>query len=86
MRNGTTTTAGEVIDEANRGLGCLGRAHADEPVFVIRAKDVIFTRAVRYWLEEARAEGASDAKIAGAQAVLADGVEWRAANGTKVPD
>jgi len=86
MRDGYTTTAAEIIEDARNGKGCLGRAHADEPVFVVRASDVLFNRVVRFWISEAQEEGVKPPKIASAAAVLADGTDWRGAHSIKVPD
>lgn len=42
-------TARETIEAALRGEGCLGKAHPDEPVFVLRARDVTADDFVRRW-------------------------------------
>jgi hypothetical protein len=47
-------TAKEVIEEANADLGCLGKAHDDEPVFVLRAQDVFAPQLVEAWANLAR--------------------------------
>lgn len=85
MRNGVSTTQSEVLDEANHGRGPLGRALPDEPVFVLRARDVTFIRVVAYWRSQAALEGTLENKLREAEIVLQDAVEWRKRNGTKVP-
>jgi hypothetical protein len=42
-------TARETIEQANRGEGCLGKAHPDEPVFVLRAQDIHAADLVEKW-------------------------------------
>lgn len=42
-------TAKETIEQALRGEGCLGKAHPDEPVFVLRAQDVHAADLVEKW-------------------------------------
>ena len=36
-------------DELANPTSCLNRAQPDEPVFVLRAKDVCAAQAIRYW-------------------------------------
>jgi hypothetical protein len=42
-------TAKEVREAAARGEGCLGKAHDDEPVFVLRAQDCHAADLVEKW-------------------------------------
>lgn len=46
-------TKQETIDAAAMGEGCLGRSQADEPVFVLVARDQIAASVVRDWAERA---------------------------------
>lgn len=42
-------TARQVLDEAMRGEGALGKAAPDEPVFVLRAQDIHAADLVEKW-------------------------------------
>jgi hypothetical protein len=60
------------IDEMEQPTSCLNKARAEEPLFVLRAKDPVAPFAVRAWADVAEARGAHEpAKIAEARA-LAD--------------
>jgi hypothetical protein len=41
------------LNKALDGQGCLGRAHPDEPVFILRGQDFHASYAVRCWAEAA---------------------------------
>lgn len=81
--------AKETIDQARRGLGCLGKSAEDEPVFVLVARDLYGANVVRAWadLVEARAAatggltGQRQAKVAGARRVALEMDAWCAAYG-----
>lgn len=66
--------------------GCLSRAADDEPVFVLRAKDIVAPAAVRGWCELAAVAGAGEAKLMEAIQVAEDMMAWQKENGFKVPD
>ena len=83
----------DALDAAARGEGCLGRSAADEPVFVLVARDRTASAAVRAWAASARAaalaagEPLREEKYAEALAVAGEMDAWRAANGGgKLPD
>jgi hypothetical protein len=80
-------TAGFTIAGALNGVGCLGRSQADEPVFVLCARDRASSMIVRDWASLAEKLGAKHEKVADARAV-ADRMEtWRERHGGgKVPD
>lgn len=80
-------TAGWTIAAALNGVGCLGRSSADEPVFVLCARDRAASMAVRDWAALAEKIGAKPAKVVDARA-LADRMEqWRDHHGGgKIPD
>ena len=42
-------TKKEVLEAANRGEGCLGKAADNEPVFVLRAQDIHAADLVEKW-------------------------------------
>ena len=81
-------TAGFTIVAALNGVGCLGRSRADEPVFVLCARDKTASMLVRDWAKIVEAmSGGTTPTVIEARA-LADRMErWREANGGgKVPD
>lgn len=43
----------ETMEAAERGEGCLGRSQGQEPVFVLVARDVCATAAVKAWIHAA---------------------------------
>ena len=45
-------TKKEVLEAAARGEGCLGKAADDEPVFVLRAQDILSVRTIAWWRDE----------------------------------
>ncbi len=80
-------TAGFTIAAALNGVGSLGRSRADEPVFVLCARDKAASMAVRDWAMLAEKLGAKPAKVADARHFADRMEEWRAATGGgKVPD
>jgi hypothetical protein len=80
-------TAGFTIAAALNGVGCLGRSRADEPVFVLCARDKAASMAVRDWAELAEHLGAGKEKVADARDMADRMEQWREAHGGgKVPD
>ncbi len=66
--------------------GCFAKAAADEPVFVLRAKDVFAPAMIRLWATAARAAG-TPADKTNAALNTADQMEaWQKQHGSKVPD
>ncbi len=80
-------TAGFVIAGALNGVGCLGKSHADEPVFVLVARDKASSMVVRDWADMAEKLGTKTEKLWEARE-LADRMQaWREhRGGGKVPD
>lgn len=83
-------TKREVLDAANRGEGSLGKAADDEPVFVLRAQDLIAPGTLRVWIDEltkyAKGRGG---KIVDANDVYVSMVNWQGgvySKKTKIPD
>lgn len=74
--------------------GCLAKAAADEPLFILRAQDVLAPELVRQWAfdleERGPAPGASLvehlAKIEEARNSAKQMDRWQAEHGSKVPD
>lgn len=63
------------IDEIEQPASCLNKARAEEPLFVLRAKDPLAPAVVRTWANNAEATGAHEPeKIAEARA-LADAMD-----------
>ncbi len=79
-------TKRETLEAAAKGEGCLGRAADDEPVFVLRAKDVLAAFAVNEWVQRARFEGVNKDKITAAVDDISAMLDWQERNGTKLPD
>lgn len=72
-------TKAETLAMAARGEGCLGKAAADEPVFVLRAQDLSAPFIVRQWVLMQRAlQSRADAKIAEAERVARAMEAWAA--------
>jgi hypothetical protein len=71
------------IERANRGEGCLGKAHPDEPVFILRAQDSEAADTVERWAIFARAAGAPNDKVQEAMMIAEEMRRWPK---RKVPD
>lgn len=76
--------ARDEIAAAVRGEGPLGRAAVeDEPVFVLRARDVLASRMVNAWAWYAEGAGVDADKVREARAIAAAMETWP---NRKVPD
>lgn len=80
-----------VIAELAVGNGCLGRSQADEPVFVLCARDRFAAQAVRRWADAVELATHPDSsgrqKAIEARAVARAMDAWRESHGGgKVPD
>ena len=64
-------TKKEVLEQAARGEGCLGKAGDDEPVFILRAQDALAAGLIEAWAEEAEARGCPSSKVQGALLIAA---------------
>ena len=84
------------LEKMARGEGCLGKAAQDEPLFILRAQDIVAPAIVRAWAhlveEEARRISDEDRrghhfqKVEEARA-LADRMEaWQESHFAKLPD
>lgn len=76
-------TKKEVLEQALRGEGCLGRAPDDCPVFVLVGKDIIADDCVEHWIALARIQGTPSDKLLDAGQVAE---EMRQYKNRKVPD
>jgi hypothetical protein len=79
-------TKAEILAAVARGAGCLGKAAADEPVFVLRAHDRLAPHVVEFWADLAKAHNAPPEKIAGATVLATEMRAWAERNGSKWPD
>jgi len=74
--HGATMNKGQILYDAT---SCFNRATADEPLFVLRAKDPLFRKTIDHWATMAEATGAHDQKkIDSARAEGEAGERWRA--------
>lgn len=68
---------------------CLAKVGPDEPIFVLRAKDLLAPTIVEAWIKEAQASlGPVHPKLIEARMTAARMIEWQAdpKNGAKWPD
>lgn len=75
--------AGEERKRAAEGKGCLGRADADEPVFILRAQDSIAAELVELWAIRARSLGVNNDKVREAYDLAEEMLRWPK---RKIPD
>ena len=68
------------------GVTSFEKAAEDEPVFVLRAQDMLAPEIVREWAYRAQCEGAPIAKCDEARAIANDMEQWQIAHRRKVPD
>lgn len=66
--------------------GCYAKAADDEPLFVLRATDVLAPLVVRTWADMAADRGVSEGKVAEARQLAEDMELWQTENGSKIPD
>ena len=84
-------TKEETIVAANNGEGCLGKAHAKEPVFVLRAQDKFAPDVIEVWATmvargAAGGVGFETQKVKKARALAHTMRAWQELNSSKVPD
>ena len=78
----------ELSEALRPGCGCLGRAALDEPVFILRAQDILAPRVVVRWAHLAEQTGSPHDKVGAALQVAKQMADWQANNQhrVKVPD
>jgi hypothetical protein len=78
----------EVSEALRSGCGCLDRAALDEPVFILRAQDILAPKVVVRWAHLAEQAGSPHDKVRGALQVAKQMADWQANNQhrVKVPD
>lgn len=65
-------------DEIEQPTSCINKAAADEPVFVLRAKDPNAAGAVEYWADNAEKSGLHEPwKVVEARALAQQMRDWR---------
>lgn len=64
----------------------LSRTGDDEPIFVIRARDIDGHKAVWDWCDRAKNRGVSNDKIDEAYIVADEMIKWKSKFGCKIPD
>lgn len=77
-------TKQEEVNKLTRGEGCLGKAHPDEPVFILRAQDLHADYVVECWADAAAVTlGWQNAKVQEALALAESMRKWP---NRKLPD
>jgi hypothetical protein len=71
------------LEKALRGEGCLGKAHDDEPVFILRAQDALAAECVERWAIRARSVGVNNDKVQEAFSIAEEMLQW---HNRKIPD
>ena len=81
-------TKAEVLEALRAGCRRLGRAALDEPVFILRARDMLAPKAVVRWAHLAEQAESPQNKVRGALQVAKQMADWQANNRyrVKVPD
>jgi len=69
-------TAFEERERAQHGEGCLGKARDDEPVFVLRAQDMLAADLVEAWATQANLLGCPWDKVREARDIAQEMREW----------
>jgi len=78
-------TKREVLLAAAKGEGCLGKAADDEPVFVLRAQDILAPMAIRDWAYRAATRtGHRAPKVVQAEKDALEFIAWQGSK--KLPD
>lgn len=63
-----------------------GKIPADEPVFLLRASDMLAPSIVRSWALQAKANGAAADIVEAADRQATAMIKWQVKHGSKVPD
>jgi len=87
-KRATMATKAEVLEALRAGCRRLGRAALDEPVFILRARDMLAPKAVVRWAHLAEQAESPQNKVRGALQVAKQMADWQANNRhrVKVPD
>lgn len=68
------------------GIPCYDKAANDEPLFVLRAQDMLAPEIVREWAYRAQVSGTPIEKVEEARRAADAMEDWQIANSKKVPD
>lgn len=68
------------------GIPCYDKAALDEPLFVLRAQDMLAPEIIREWAYRAKALGTPDEKVEQARRDADAMEDWQIANAKKIPD
>jgi hypothetical protein len=79
-------TKREELDALAAGTGVLAKAADDEPIFILRAQDILAPAIVAEWATRAGFAGTPEAKVNEAVALAEKMAAWALINGGKVPD
>lgn len=76
-------TKREELLKLTQGKGCLGKAHDDEPIFILRAQDALAADLVELWAIRARAADCPVDKVREANDLAEEMRRWHT---RKYPD
>ena len=81
-------TKQEEMEALAGGRGCLGKAHDDEPIFIIRAQDMFGPLVVEHWCDLVERTMGPDAgpKVHEARRLATAMRKWARENHRKIPD
>ena len=73
----TISTKAEVLEALRGGCSSIGRTELDEPVFILRAQDILAPRVVVRWAHLAEQAGTAQDKVRGALEVAKQMADWQ---------
>lgn len=68
------------------GVPCYEKAAADEPIFVLRAQDLLAPTIVADWACRAKTLGVNKEKVMAARRCAREMLSWQRSHTAKVPD
>jgi len=68
------------------GVATFDKVAEDEPVFILRAQDVLAPEIVREWVFRARINGVAQDKVDDARRIADAMEDWQVENHRKMPD
>jgi TolA-binding protein len=85
-RSGAGSTAARVMREALRANSSVENVGKGEPVFTLRAQDMLAPEIVREWAFRAKRAGSPDEKVEDARRIADEMEDWQIANRRHLPD
>lgn len=79
-------TKAQELELMARGEGCLGKAKADEPIFILRAQDAFAPSLIREWAARVQSYRGTIPKVLEAHDLARRMEEWAQRNFSKTPD